>query len=244
MTHNAPERHRHNNQRHHHYTRSPVRSYYGVARAASRYNALNVVGSTLARLSPVPLRTTAHPHSSTIPQNIPQKGGHLSRSKSARIKACRYDRLSPRSHWRGIDLRCRRGLWVSLGVSSTWLATDRDRLFDEMRLGIRASGCEPGCMCRRVRAQCPFPADSVDAYRVHGQGTVGLDVQAEKMFEVLVVLGCVPLCSVQAKAVGDPEVARHPYHSSDATHQEQQAEESDQGPHAPKPKSRRQPGCG
>src|SRR2546423_7798129 len=96
MTHNAPERHRHNNQRHHHYARSPVRSYYGVARAASRYNALNVVGSTLARLSPVPLRTTAHPHSSTIPQNIPQKGGHLSRSKSARIKACRYDRLSPR----------------------------------------------------------------------------------------------------------------------------------------------------
>src|SRR2546421_7295557 len=95
MTHNAPERHRHNNQRHHHYARSPVRSYYGVARAASRYNALNVVGSTLARLSPVPLRTTAHPHSSTIPQNIPQKGGHLSRSKSARIKACRYDRLSP-----------------------------------------------------------------------------------------------------------------------------------------------------
>src|SRR2546421_12733591 len=87
--------HRHNNQRHHHYARSPVRSYYGVARAASRYNALNVVGSTLARLSPVPLRTTAHPHSSTIPQNIPQKGGHLSRSKSARIKACRYDRLSP-----------------------------------------------------------------------------------------------------------------------------------------------------
>src|SRR5437763_15657782 len=70
-------------------------AYYGVARAASRYNARNVVGSTLARLSPVPLRTTAHPHSSTIPQNIPQKGGHLSRSKSARIKACRYDRLSP-----------------------------------------------------------------------------------------------------------------------------------------------------
>src|SRR5947209_5443148 len=99
MTPNAPERHRHNNQRHHHYARSPVRSYYGVARAASRYNALNVVGSTLARLSPVPLRTTAHPHSSTIPQNIPQKGGHLSRSKSARIKACRYDRLSP-SAWR------------------------------------------------------------------------------------------------------------------------------------------------
>src|SRR2546423_2726747 len=97
MTHNAPERHRHNNQRHHHYARSPVRSYYGVARAASRYNALNVVGSTLARLSPVPLRTTAHPHSSTIPQNIPQKGGHLSRSKSDRIKACRYDRLSPRT---------------------------------------------------------------------------------------------------------------------------------------------------
>src|SRR5207248_5096106 len=96
MTHNAPERHRHDTQRHHHYARSPVRSYYGVARAASRYNALNVVGSALARLSPVPLRTTAHPHSSTIPQNIPQKGGHLSRSKSARIKACRYDRLSPR----------------------------------------------------------------------------------------------------------------------------------------------------
>src|SRR5437763_13650698 len=97
MTHNAPERHRHDNQRHHHYARSPVRSYYGVARAASRYNALNVVGSALARLSPVPLRTTAHPHSSTIPQNIPQKGGHLSRSESARIKACRYDRLSPRT---------------------------------------------------------------------------------------------------------------------------------------------------
>src|SRR5947199_4299385 len=95
MTHNAPERHRHDNQRHHHYARSPVRSYYGVARAASRYNALNVVGSALARLSPVPLRTTVNPHSSTIPQNIPQKGGHLSRSKSARIKACRYDRLSP-----------------------------------------------------------------------------------------------------------------------------------------------------
>src|SRR5437763_6113945 len=70
-------------------------AYYGVARAASRYNARNVVGSALARLSPVPLRTTAHPHSSTIPQNIPQKGGHLSRSKSARRKACRYDRLSP-----------------------------------------------------------------------------------------------------------------------------------------------------
>ncbi|MEA2959022.1 MAG: hypothetical protein QOJ58_4657, partial [Alphaproteobacteria bacterium] len=51
------------------------------------------------------------------------------------------------------------------------------------------------------------PRDSVDAYRVHRQGTVGLDVKTEKMLEVLVVQGCVPFGSVQAKAVGGPEVA-------------------------------------
>jgi small ligand-binding sensory domain FIST len=51
----------------------------------------------------------------------------------------------------------------------------------------------------RVRAQCPLPGDSVDAYRVHRQGAVGLDVQAEKMLEVLVVQGCVPLGSVQPR---------------------------------------------
>ncbi|MGH3813646.1 MAG: hypothetical protein ACRDUV_14535 [Pseudonocardiaceae bacterium] len=66
--------------------------------------------------------------------------------------------------------------WTSLGVFWVWSATDRDRLFDEMRHGLRAMWGEPGCMCRRIRAQCPLPADSVDAYRVHRQCTVGLDM--------------------------------------------------------------------
>ena len=38
-------------------------------------------------------RTPTH---QAIPQNIPRKGGHLSRSKSATIRTCRYDHLSPR----------------------------------------------------------------------------------------------------------------------------------------------------
>ncbi len=99
-------------------------------------------------------------------------------------------------------------------------------------------------MCRRVRTQCPLPANPVDAYRVHRQSTIGLDVQPEKMLEVLMVLGAVALCSMQAKTVGDPKVTRHPHHSSDATHQEEQAEESDQRPHPPKPEARRQPQAG
>ena len=97
-------------------------------------------------------------------------------------------------------------------------------------------------MCGRVRARCPLPADPVDAYRIDGQVTVGLEVQTKDMLEVLVVLGSVELCSVQAEAVGDPEVALHPHHSSDATHQEDQAEKGDQGPPAPKPEGRLQPG--
>ncbi|MGH3601701.1 MAG: hypothetical protein ACRDQH_15730 [Pseudonocardiaceae bacterium] len=121
------------------------------------------------------------------------------------------------------------------------MTTDRDWLFDEMRLGLGASGGEPGLMCRRVRAQCPLPADPIDAYRIHSQGTIGLDVQTEKMLKVLVVLGCVILCSVQAKTVGNPEVAGHPHHPPDATHQEEHAEEGDQRPRAPKPEGRRQP---
>lgn len=52
----------------------------------------------------------------------------------------------------------------------------RDRLFDEVRFGLSALCGEPGSMCWRVRAQCPLPADPVNAYRVHGQGAVGLDV--------------------------------------------------------------------
>src|SRR3954463_10326530 len=38
-------------------------------------------------------RTPTH---QAIPQNIPRKGGHLSRSKSATIRTCRYNNLSPR----------------------------------------------------------------------------------------------------------------------------------------------------
>ena len=71
----------------------------------------------------------------------------------------------------------------------TWSTGDGDRFFDEVRFGLSALWGEPGNMCRLVWAQCPFPADPVDAYRVHGQGTVRLDVQPEKMLEVLVVLG-------------------------------------------------------
>lgn len=63
-------------------------------------------------------------------------------------------------------------------------------------------------MRRRVRAQYPLPGDSINAYQVYRQGTVGFDVQTEKMLNVLVVRGCVPLISVQAEAVGGPEVAR------------------------------------
>jgi hypothetical protein len=54
--------------------------------------------------------------------------------------------------------------------------SDRDRLFNEMWLGLSARWCEPGSMRRRVRAQCPLPGDSVDAYWVHRQDTVSVDV--------------------------------------------------------------------
>jgi hypothetical protein len=77
-----------------------------------------------------------------------------------------------------------------------------------MRLWLRAIWGEPGSMCRRIGAQCPLPADPVDAYRVHRQDTVNSDVQTKEMLEVLVVQWCVPFVSVKAKAVGSPKIAR------------------------------------
>jgi hypothetical protein len=61
-----------------------------------------------------------------------------------------------------------------------WLTTDRERFLNEMWLGLTVRWGEPRSMCWRVRAQCPLPADSVDAYRVHRQDTVGPDVETEK----------------------------------------------------------------
>jgi hypothetical protein len=42
--------------------------------------------------------------------------------------------------------------WIGDGVLRVWLASDRDWLFDEMRLGLGAGGSEPGSMRGRVRA--------------------------------------------------------------------------------------------
>ena len=64
------------------------------------------------------------------------------------------------------------------------------------------------------------------------------------MLEVLVVQGCISLVPVKAKTVSGPEIARQSHYSPDATQQANQSQEGDQGPHAPKPKGRRQPGGG
>jgi hypothetical protein len=83
-------------------------------------------------------------------------------------------------------------------------------------------------MCRLVRAQSPLPSDPVDTDRIQGEGAVRLYVKAEEVLQILMVQGCVTLVPMEAEAVGDPEIARHPDGSRDSAEDGDQAQEGEQ----------------